>query len=252
LTEPVLHILEGGVLTATLNRPDKRNAIDRAMVDALHDTLTTAELDAGVRVIVLRGAGPDFCAGMDLVELLQSVEQASEDNRRAAARFADIFLRMRRLPKPVVAAVHGRALAGGCGLVTACDLVVATESARFAYPEIARGFVPAVALALLRRTVGEKVAFDLAATGRTITAGEALTIGLCSRVFADQSFEAEVRAVLEALAAASGSALALLKHQFYLLDRRSLEDDLALGADVNAIARGLPEFQAGLAAFLNR
>src|SRR6266550_3063271 len=158
--------LEGGVLTATLNRPEKKNAIDTPMIDALLTLLDQADLDAAVRVVAVRGAGSDFCAGMDLNELLASADKSVEENRQAALRFAEIFVRMRRIPKPIVAVVQGRALAGGCGLATACDLVLATESAKFGYPEVQRGFVPAIVMTLLKRTAGEKVAFDLAATGR--------------------------------------------------------------------------------------
>ena len=126
MSDRVLVQVAGGVLTATLNRADKRNAIDTAMIDALVATLERADLDAGVRVVAVRGAGPDFCAGMDLNELLASADRTLEQNRQAALHFAQVFLRMRKLPKPIVALVQGRALAGGCGLATACDLILAT------------------------------------------------------------------------------------------------------------------------------
>ena len=242
----------GGVLTATLNRPDKRNAIDRAMIDALLATLERADLDAEVRVVALRGAGRDFCAGMDLNELLASAEHTLEQNRQAALQFGRIFLRMRQIPKPVVAVVQGRALAGGCGLATGCDLVLAARSARFGYPEVQRGFVPAIVMALLRRAVGEKVAFDLAATGRLLDANEAAAVGLVSRVYQDADFEQQAGDVLRALAAASPSALALTKQQFYQLDGLGFEDGIRLGADVNAVSRGTPDFRAALTAFLKK
>src|SRR5438270_1207510 len=173
MSDRVLAALEGGVLTATLNRPEKKNAIDTPMIDALLTLLDQADLDAAVRVVAVRGAGSDFCAGMDLNELLASADKSVEENRQAALRFAEIFVHMRRIPKPIVAVVQGRALAGGCGLATACDLVLATESAKFGYPEVQRGFVPAIVMTLLKRTAGEKVAFDLAATGRILGASEA-------------------------------------------------------------------------------
>ena len=111
MTDRVLTALQGGVLTGTLNRPEKRNAIDTAMIDALLAFLERADLDAEVRVVALRGAGVDFCAGMDLNELLASADQTVAENRQAALHFGEIFLRMRQLPKPVVALVRGRALA---------------------------------------------------------------------------------------------------------------------------------------------
>src|SRR5690349_2570421 len=108
MSDRVLEALEGGVLTATLNRPDKKNAIDSPMIDALLQVLERADLDAAVRVVAVRGAGGDFCAGMDLNELLASADKSVEENRRAALHFAEIFIRMRQLPKPIVAVVRGR------------------------------------------------------------------------------------------------------------------------------------------------
>ena len=240
----------GGVLTGTLNRPEKKNAIDTAMVDGLYALLERAELDAEVRVVALRGAGTDFCAGMDLQELLASADRTAEQNRDAALHFGGLFVRTRALPKPVVAVVSGRALAGGCGLATACDLVLAAESAQFGYPEVRRGFVPALVMNMLRRAVGEKVAFDLAATGRLLSAREAERVGLVSRVFPDDGFEGQVSEVLQSLATISASSLALTKQQFYRLDGVPFEDGIRLSADVNAVSRTTPDFRAAIAAFL--
>lgn len=244
--------IAGGILTATLNRADKRNAIDRAMIDALLGAVERADLDADVRVVALRGAGRDFCAGMDLNELLASADHTPEQNREAALHFGGLFPRLRRLPKPVVAVVQGRALAGGCGLATGCDIVLAAESAQFGYPEVQRGFVPAIVMALLRRAVGEKVAFDLAATGRLLDATEAAAVGLVSRVYEDADFEEQAAEVLRGLAASSPSALAFTKQQFYQLDGLGFEDGIRLGADVNAVSRSTPDFRAALTTFLKK
>lgn len=252
MSERVLVTVAGGILTATLNREDKRNAIDTAMIDALLAALERADLDATVRVVALRGAGRDFCAGMDLNELLASADQSLDQNRKAALHFAEIFIRMRRLPKPVVALVHGRALAGGCGLATACDLLLASESAQFGYPEVQRGFVPAIVMTMLRRAVGEKVAFDLATTGRLLSGTEAAAAGLASRVYEDADFEEQGAEVLRVLAEASPSALAFTKQQFYQLDGLGFEEGLRLGADVNAVSRSTPDFRAALSAFLKK
>jgi len=252
VSERVLVQVAGGVLTATLNRPDKRNAIDTAMIDALLAVLERADLDAAVRVVSMRGAGRDFCAGMDLNELLASADHSPEQNRQAALHFAEIFVRMRRLPKPVVALVRGRALAGGCGLATACDLILAAESAQFGYPEVQRGFVPAIVMTMLRRAVGEKIAFDLAATGRVLDGSEAAAVGLVSRVYEDADFEEQAGEVLRVLAESSASALAFTKQQFYQLDGLAFDEGLRLGADVNAVSRSTPDFRAALTAFLKK
>ncbi len=252
MTARVVASAEGGVLTATLNRPEKKNAIDSLMIDQLLAILERADLDAAVRVVALRGAGTDFCAGRDLNELLASADQTVDENRRAALKFAEIFQTLRRIPKPTVAVVRGRALAGGCGLATACDLVLAAESAKFGYPEVQRGFVPAIVMTLLKRSAGEKVAFDLAATGRILEATEAAGLGLVSRVYEDSDFDDQVGEVLRALAAASPSALAFTKQQFYQLDGMPFDEGIRLGADVNAVSRTTPDFRAALQAFLKK
>lgn len=252
MTERVGATLVDGVLTGTLNRPEKKNAIDSGMMDELAVLFERAELEAAVRVVVLRGAGKDFCAGMDLTELLESADRTVEQNRTAALRFGGVFLQMRSLPKPVIAVVQGRALAGGCGLATACDLVLAADSAQFGYPEVQRGFVPALVMNMLRRAVGEKIAFDLSATGRLVTAREAERAGLVSRVLPDAEFETGVEQIVRGIAALSPTALALTKQQLYRLDGVGFEDGIRLSADVNAVSRTTPDFRSAIAAFLKK
>jgi methylglutaconyl-CoA hydratase len=252
-SEPrVLVRREGGVATLTLNRPDKRNALDRKMLAELKAALVECDLAAEVRVVALRGAGKDFCAGLDLEELLESADLAPEENERRAMELGEVFVALRKLPKVCVAVVEGRALAGGCGLATACDLVVARAGAQFGYPEINRGFVPAMVLTMLRRAVGEKAAFDLAATGRLVVAEEAEQMGLISGVVPAEDFEEEVGKLLAQLAGFSASALALTKHQLYALDDLGFEAGIRLGARVNAIARQTPGFRQALQAFLKK
>ncbi len=250
--ERVIAELADGVLKLTLDRPEKRNALDSMMIDALHRDLDRAELDAEVRVVLIRGAGPDFCAGADLAELLASADKSPEQNAADAQRLGDVFTKMRKLGKVVVAGVHGRAFAGGCGLATACDMVVAHEEASFGYPEVKRGFVPAMVMAMLRRAVGEKVAFDLVGTGHILSAPEALKAGLVSRVLARDDFERQLTEIVGGLAACSGTALALIKRQLYELEGRGFEEGIALGARVNAIARATPDFRSSVAEFLRK
>ena len=239
-----------GVLTLTRDRPDKRNALDSTLIGALAAALERADLDAEVRVVALRGAGKDFCAGADLRELLESADRTPADNEASARRLGDLFLAIRRLPKPVVAVVQGRALAGGAGLATACDLVLAGRGAQLGYPEIQRGFVPAMVMTILRRLAGERAALDLALTGRLLGAEEARVLGLVSRVVADEDLDRESEALLRALAEASATALALTKRLFYQLDGLGFEEGIALGARVNAAARDTPDFREAVARFL--
>jgi methylglutaconyl-CoA hydratase len=248
----VLVSREGGILTLTLNRPEKKNAIDIRMIGELKAAIADADLDAGVKVVALRGAGKDFCAGLDLNELLESADLPPEQNEARAWDLGEVFVQLRRLPKVAVAVVEGRCLAGGCGLATACDMVLAKEGSQFGYPEIHRGFVPAMVMTMLRRIVGEKVAFDLAATGRTIDAAEAERLGLISRVLAAGSFEDEAAKALAQMASLSASALALTKQQFYQLDGLGFVDGIRLGARVNAVSRATPDFRAAIAKFLKK
>ncbi|HEY3935275.1 MAG TPA: enoyl-CoA hydratase/isomerase family protein [Gemmatimonadales bacterium] len=252
MTEIVLESLADGVLTLTLNRGEKRNALNRAVLDRLAHGIARAELEAGIRVVMLRGAGRDFCAGADLDELLASADRTTEENERDALALGELFLAFRRLPKPVVAVVTGRALAGGAGLATACDIVLASASASFGYPEIERGFVPAMVMAMLRRATGEKRAFELVATGRIFAAAEALQLGLVSRVVADEEIDVQAAALGATLVRQSSTAFALTKQLFVELDERTFTDGVLLGARVNAIARTTDDFRRAIAAFLAR
>ena len=244
--------VSGGVLTLTLDRAAKRNALTSAMVSALHAALERADHDADVRVVVLRGAGADFCAGADLEELLASADRDPADNERDALRLGTLFSAMRTFPRPVVGVVRGRALAGGAGLATACDIVLCAESATLGYPEMQRGFVPAMVMTLLRRLAGEKAALDLVLTGRLVGAAEALRLGLVSRVVPDSELDPTAEALIAQLAAAAPSALALTKRLFMELDGRPFGEGISLGAKTNALARTTPEFRASIEEFLRR
>ena len=244
--------IDQGVLTLTLNRPEKRNALNAAIIGALHGELQRAELDPDVRVVAVRGAGKDFCAGADLEELLASAARDPAENEADARRLGDIFVAIRALPKPVVGIVHGRALAGGAGLASACDILLMAGSAQIGYPEIQRGFVPAMVMTILRRLVGERLAFDLVATGRVLSAEQALQVGIASRVVPDTELDAASAALLGQLASTSASALALTKRLLYQLDGLGFSDGIALGARVNALARAHPDFRDAIAAFLRK
>jgi methylglutaconyl-CoA hydratase len=241
------------VATATLNRPDKRNALDAATVRDLTAAVARADASDDVRVLLLRGEGPDFCAGADLAQLERIAGGLGPlENLDDASALGDLFVGMRRAAKPIVAAVHGHAIAGGAGLASAADLVLASDDAVFGYPEVRLGFVPAMVMALLRRSVGEKVAFDLASGGHRIDAAEAQRIGLVARVFARATFVEESDAFAGELAARSSSALRLIKRLLYGMDGLSFEEAIARGAEVNVLARATEDCRQGVRAFLDR
>ena len=243
--------LRDGVQGLTLNRPEKRNALNGELVSALSDALARAANDEDVRVVLLRGEGKDFCAGADLAELQRVAEMEHHANVAHAMELGDLFIRIRRHPKPIVAAVHGRVLAGGCGLATACDLVFARDDSEFGYPEVDLGLVPAMVMAILRRRVAEPVAFELIATGARIPAGRALEIGMVNHVWPAGVFEEEVGSFLEVLTRKPASALELSKGLLYELDGMDFEDAIGRGAEVNAAARETQANRDGVRRFLD-
>ncbi len=165
---PVIYAVEGHVALVTLNRPEKRNALNDELVAALKDALRDADAREDVRAVLITGAGADFCSGADLSALQKISESSAVENLEDARSLMELYAQIRRVRVPVVAAVRGRALAGGCGLATACDLVLASEGASFGYPEVRIGFVPAMVMAILRRNVSEKRAFELVALGDAV------------------------------------------------------------------------------------
>ena len=174
------------------------------------------------------------------------------ENAEDARSLLDLFLLIRQLPVPVVAAVTGRALAGGCGLATACDLVLASASARLGYPEVKIGFVPAMVMAILRRNVSEKRAFELITRGEEIDAEQAKELGLVNQVFSDETFTDDVNAYVNKFASLSKQAIALTKGLLYQIDGLGFVEALETGADVNVIARMTEDCQKGIALFLDR
>lgn len=242
-----------GVRTLTLARPAKRNALDDQLIAELTTALADAAVADDVRVLLLRGEGPDFCAGADLEALRQVASGADPAaNLADAGSLGALLVAMRRHPRPILAAVHGHALAGGAGLATACDIVLAREDAVFGYPEVHLGFVPAMVMALLRRAVGEKVAFELVVRGERIGAEEALGLGLVNRVLPGAEFEDGVQAYAEEIAARSASAVSLIKRLLYGMDGLSFEEAIARGAEVNVLARMTPDTIAGVRRFLEK
>jgi methylglutaconyl-CoA hydratase len=248
----VLYIVEGTIARITLNRPAKRNALNDALIHGIKQALHEADTDDLVRAVVITGAGADFCSGADLAALQKISESSITENLEDAASLMELFKQIRRVRVPVVAAVHGRALAGGCGLATACDMVLAAASARFGYPEVKIGFVPAMVMAILRRNVSEKRAFELITRGGEISSAEAERLGLVNHVFEDDAFEAEVENFARSFEKVSRSAVMLSKRLLYHMDSMTFDTALEAGVDVNAIARMTEDCQQGIARFLKK
>ncbi len=243
---------KGAVAHITLNRPEKRNALGDTIVRELLSALNAADADDAVKVVVLRGAGSDFCAGADLAQLERLSQATVLDNLHDAAAASEMFSKPRRMKKPVIAAVRGRAFAGGAGLATACDLIIASRSAQFAYPEVKIGFVAAMVMAFLRRSLGEKRTLELLVTGKVISADEAERIGFVNRVCNDEDFDAEVDKFANEIAALSASAVMLTKQLLYQTDGVSFDQSLRAGVEMNAIARMTEDCQNGIKKFLSK
>ena len=248
----IIYSVDGNIARITLNRPDKRNALDNEIVLEFKDALHSSSQNTDVRVVLVTGAGKDFCSGADLASLQRISAAGVEDSMASARVMAELFVEMRRSPRPIIAAVRGRALAGGCGLATACDIIVATQSAQFGYPEVNIGFIPAMVMAILRRSVSEKRAFELITRGEVISATAAAEIGMINRVFPDDQFDETVEQYVSQLAAKSASAVSLAKSLLYHMDGMTFETAIEAGVQLNAITRMTEDCKRGVERFLKK
>jgi methylglutaconyl-CoA hydratase len=254
MTDPnsvVLYSVESRIARITMNRPEKRNALNDELIGGLKDALRRADRE-DVSVILLSGAGSDFCSGADL-ESLQKISTATvSENLEDAQSLMELFLLIRALRPPVISAVQGRALAGGCGLALACDMVLASRSARFGFPEVRIGFVPAMVMAILRRNTSEKRAFELLTLGTEISADQAESYGLVNRVLDDEAFEDELDVFAHQFEKVSSAAVSLSKRLFYEGEAMSFRDALECGVDTNVIARMAEDCRKGIERFLKK
>ncbi len=241
----------GGARTLTLNRPEARNALSLGMLQALAIELDRAAADPMVRVVVLKGAGPAFCAGHDLKEM----RDARFGGDYAASLFAEcakVMLTILRLPKPVVAQVHGVATAAGCQLVATCDLALAAEDARFATPGVNIGLFCSTPMVALSRNVGRKAAMHMLLTGELIDAHAAVRIGLINEAVPAAELAHRSAALAAAIAAKSPAVLAIGKEAFYRQAELPIADAYAYTAQVMAANLTKPDAREGIGAFLDK
>ncbi|HEY6434876.1 MAG TPA: enoyl-CoA hydratase [Acetobacteraceae bacterium] len=250
-TEPVLHRTDrDGVARLTLNRPRARNALSLALMAALDQELAAIGDDPAIRVVVLAGAGPAFCAGHDLREMRADPTRAAYENTFAAC--SRLMLRIVRLPKPVIARVHGVATAAGCQLVATCDLAVAADTARFATPGVNIGLFCSTPMVALSRAVGRKPALEMLLTGDLIDAARARELGLVNRVVAEPDLDSAVGDLAAQIAGKSALTVAIGKEAFYRQGEMDLEAAYRYTAEVmtrNMLARDAAE---GIDAFLDK
>lgn len=242
----------GSVGTLTLNRPAKRNALSAELIEDIGKGLAELVADESIRVIVLKAEGPAFCAGADLDSLQRMADATAMENLADSVRLKDMLQSIADCPKPVIAQVHGPAVAGGCGLASVCDIVVAGRNgAVFGYSEVRIGFIPAIVLVYLLQKVGDARARRLVLSAELVSADEAHRIGLISDVVEDDNLEAYVMALALKLAANSGTAMALTKQMVNSIHGMSPESALSYATSLNAFARQTEDCKKGIARFLN-
>jgi len=240
--------------TITLNRPEKRNALDDRMIRELTAAFVAAGKDQSVKTVVLDANGPAFCAGADLEYLNRMASYDLEENRADSGRLANLFRIIYELRKPVIAVVNGPALAGGCGLATVCDFILASEEkARFGYTEVRIGFIPAIVMIFLVKRVGEGRAREMVLQGSILSASDAHDAGLVSKVVPEARLQqAETDLVEELFSENSSVAMGLCKEMLAKVDGMNLIDSLDFAANMNAAARMTPDCKEGVASFLRK
>lgn len=241
----------GEVATITLNRPEKRNAISAQMIGDMLAALQEAETGAA-RVAIITGSGKAFCAGMDLDALRSLAEQSLEQNIADSRLFANLLYRIYSFPKPMIAAVNGAAIAGGCGIATLADFTLAVPEAKFGYTEVRIGFIPAVVSVFLRRQVGDKIARDLLISGRIIEAADALRLGLITEVVPADKLAARAQEFAGILLSASPTSIERTKRLLLRYDEAALKAELELAVRENADIRSTANFREGLSSFLEK
>jgi len=230
-----------------LNRPDKRNALNIALLERLAALLEATAASDTVRAVVLRGNGPVFCAGLDLSEATDT-----QHSHRSAEGVAEVLRRMYRLPQTTIAQVHGAALAGGLGLVSACDLAWATAGAKFGYPEVRRGLVAGLVMTFIRRQLAERHARELLLLGEIIEGERAEAMGLINRAVPHDMLDDAVTRVVDLVL--KGAPGAIAKTKAFYNDRypRTVEADLEDALALHVAVRDAGEAQEGMRAFLER
>ncbi len=242
------------ICSIMLSRPDKHNALDDTMIDELSDAFLAAQKNQDVRVVVLSGEGESFCSGADLAYLQQISRFDFQQNQEDSGRLMNLFLQIYTLRKPVIAKVHGNALAGGCGLATVCDLVIASrETARFGYTEVRIGFIPAIVMVFLVRKIGESRAREMTLRGTILSADEASHIGLVNHVVPETELGGFTLNLAREMARnCSPSSLGLIKELLARLHGMSTSDALDYASNLNALTRMTEDCKKGIEAFLKK
>ncbi|MGY4385586.1 methylglutaconyl-CoA hydratase [Pedobacter sp. UYP24] len=249
----VLYSVSERVATVTINRPEKRNALNPELVSQLTETILSASEDESVKIIVLKANGTTFSAGADLAYLQKLESNSYEENLADSENLKRLFTTIYYLPKVVIAQVEGHAIAGGCGLATVCDIIFSVPEAKYGYTEVKLGFVPAIVTCFLIRKIGETMAKRLLLTAELIEAQQALDLGLITFVVNRHDIDDKVKNFALSLCnEASANSLMVTKQLIGQTTNPLIEKSLSLAVQINARVRDSEDFKLGVAAFLNK
>ncbi|MEE9449783.1 MAG: enoyl-CoA hydratase/isomerase family protein [Ignavibacteriaceae bacterium] len=241
---------ENNIGIIALNRPEKRNALHPDLVKQMKDKLKEIERDENIKVLIITGEGKAFCAGADLSYLDKLREYSSIENEKDSRELAELFLMIYNFPKPIIAAVNGAAIAGGCGLASACDLIVANEQSKFGYPEVKIGFIPAMVSIFLIRKIGEGFANQLFLSADVINGKRAYEIGFVNYLY-NNVLDGAIE-VASNIISNSAYSLNLTKKMIKTVSQLSIEDAVEYCIGLNTISRSSKDFKNGLENFLNK
>ncbi len=243
----------GRIATITINRPDKRNAMNAQLISELRSAFKLAEDDHTIRAIILKANGEVFSAGADLDYLKKLRENSFEENLADSRHMKDLFLHIHTHPKIVIAQVEGHAIAGGTGLSTVCDFIFAVPEAKFGYTEVKLGFMPAIVMVFLIRKIGEAKARELLLTGKLIEADNAHEIGLINFVSSKEKIAEDVLSFAEKIISTTSSeSIKRTKMLIAAHQHMSLEDALEFACLNNAQIRETDDFKRGISSFLDK
>jgi methylglutaconyl-CoA hydratase len=248
----IIYKVSDGIAEVVLNRPEKMNSLDEILISELTELFSSISNDKEIKSVIISGAGGNFCSGLYLDYLQKISLYDINENKADSQKFKNMLLSIYNCSKPVIAKVSGYALAGGCGIASACDFIIANETAKFGYTEVKIGFIPAIVMLFLMKRVPETHAKDLLLSARIISSDEAYEIGLINKIVLKEDLDNEVNELCALIAKNSPASIALTKEMFKNVSEMTFENGLNYACDLNAQTRMTEEFKAGIAKFLNR
>lgn len=248
----LIYKVNNGAAEIVLNRPEKMNSLDEELIEDLTGMMNDFSNNDEVKAVIITGAEGNFCSGLYLDYLQKISEYDIMQNKEDSRKFKNMLLSIYNCSKPVIAKVKGYCLAGGCGIASACDIIVADETAKFGYTEVKIGFIPAIVMLFLMKRVSETHAKDLLLTARMIGSEEAYRMGLINHSVSSSEIDSKADELCTTLMKNSGSSLKLTKEMFSNISSMDFNKALEYACDMNAITRMTPDCREGIAKFLSK